>query len=62
MSDYLLLDSVLKQFSTELGTLLPDNDNFPPELPAICDPMTYEFEERDTDNAGEGVMSSNSVK
>ena len=49
MTDY-LLDRVLEQFSTELGQILPDNDNYPPELPAFCDPSTYEFEERDTDN------------
>lgn len=58
MGDY-LLDEVLKQFSTELGAILPDNDNYLPELPAISDPSTYEFDERCTNNSGSEVQDGN---
>lgn len=50
-----LLGKVLDQFAAELGTILPDNNNYPPELPAILDLSTYEFEERDTDNNAEAA-------
>ena len=44
-----LLAWVLRQFEVTLSEPLPDNNNFPPELPAALDPSTDEYAKNDND-------------
>lgn len=41
------MEWVLEEFGDALSLPLPDNNNFPPELPADRDPATLEWERTD---------------